>query len=332
MRRTSDYFSEYIYLLMLKILFDNKFINRLIMAAMIGVVYICIRPPGVVLLKRIASHSTQIMLLFLLVGLFFLVVDQKRLLFTAFGCSAALCLYFKNVANISLILPVKTAAPSLTILQSSASELGEDFELSLHRILQEKADVICFLELTPNWEQILRSSLTKAYPNRAELTRVDFYGLAIYSKYRISEIDTIYYDDIPTIQAGIQLDDMHKIQVYASNTSPPLFRKSFEQLQKQLDIIAGAVQQSHAPTITAGNYNLDQFSEELQGFRARAKLNDSRKSMSPSLNPPTHHLFYTDALECLSFENIYDSLNYRVGIVGEYQIKTPTAPLVGKVR
>ena len=292
-----------------------------------GVVLICVRPPDVVLLKRVASHSTQIMVLFLLVGIFFLIIDQKRLLFTAFGCSAALCLYFKYVANISLDLPIKTSEPSITFLQSSASELGEDWELSLNSILKQQSDIICFLELTPDWEAVLRDRLGRQYPNSAELTRIDFHGMAIYTKFKIVSVDTIYYEDLPTLQAHIQLDPKHDVRIFATNTNPPLFRKSFEQLRNQLDSIARRVQQDPAPAITAGNYNLDQFSEELQDFRARANLNDSRKSMSPSLNPPTNHLFYSRQLECLSFSNLYDPLNNRIGIFGEYQLRSLTHPL-----
>ena len=168
---------------MLRNLFDNQGLNRITALGMIMVVVVCVRPPDVVLLKRISSHSTQIMMLFLLVGMFFLIIDQKRLLFTAFGCSAALCLYFKYVANISLTMPVKTSEPALTVMQASASELGEDWELSLNAILQRSPDVICFLELTPDWEEVLRLKLIRNYPNYAELTRIDFYGMAIYTKY-----------------------------------------------------------------------------------------------------------------------------------------------------
>ena len=317
---------------MLKTLLRHKIINRLVILTMISVVIICIRPPDILLLKRIASHSTQIMVLFLMVGLFFLILDQRRLLFTAFGCSAALCLYFKNVANISLILPIKTAAPALRVLQTSASELGEDWKVSIHQIDQENADVICFLELTPDWARLLDAHLGRRYPNRAQLTRVDFYGLAVYTKYEIGEIDTVYYEDIPTLRTDITLDNELNVSLYVSNTSPPLFRKSFEQLRNQLGMIADQAQNSDKPIITIGNYNLDQFSEELQDFRAQAKLSDSRKTMSPSLNPPTHHIFYNGQLECLSFSNLYDALDYRIGIVGEYQIKNlPTSPIIGQV-
>ena len=218
-------------------------------------------------------------------------------------------------------LPVKTSEPTLTVLQSSASELGADWEVSLDAIQQKSPDVFCFLELTPDWEEVLQRRLLHDYPNHIQLTRIDFYGMAIFTKYKIMSVDTIYYEDIPTLQTRIRLNSQHEISIFASNTSPPLFRRSFEQLRNQLDAIAANVINCSSPAITTGNYNLDQFSEELQDFRAQADLNDSRKSMSPSLNPPTHHIFFNHQLECLSFANIYDSLNNKVGILGEYQLK-----------
>ena len=305
---------------MLRTLFDHKLINRLVMLGMIAVVIIAVRPPDVVIFRRIASHSTQIMLLFLLVGIFFLIIDQRRLLFTAFGCAAALCLYFKYAANISLRIPIKTSEPTLAITHTSTSELSEAPELSLKGLIEGNSDVICFLEITPDWEDLLRSRLTRYYPNRAELTRVDYYGLAIYTKYEIANVDTFYFEDIPTLKVDIKLDANHEISIFTTNTNPPLFRRSFEQLRNQLSHLADNVIGSGNPAITTGNYNLDQFSEELQDFRAKANLNDSRKSMSPSLNPPTEHLFYSRFWECLTFGNLYDSLNHKIGITGEYQL------------
>ena len=291
------------------------------MVAMVALTAICIRSPNVVFFKRIASHSTHIMLLFVMVGLFFLVINQRRLLFTAFSCAAALCLYFKYTANISLEVPVKTSDPSFKIAHLSTSELISDYEAALDAVKAQKPDLISVLELTPDWQEVLGRLLLTDYPFRAEVTRIDFYGLAVYSKYAISGTDTLYHEEIPTLRVEVLVDPNHTVQIFSSNTNPPLFRRSFEQLRDQLGHIASYIDHSELPTITAGNYNLDQFSDELQDFRAKADLNDSRKTMSPSLNPPTNHLFYNKHLTCLQFQNLYDTLSNRIGIIGEYQLR-----------
>ncbi len=306
---------------MLKALFGHIVINRLSMLGMVLVTFVCIDAPDVVILKRLASHSTQIMLLFVAVGLFFLIIDQRRLLFTAFGCAAILCLYFKLVADISLSQPVKTSEPSLTVAHLSTSDLASGWQLALKAVIDEQADIITFIELTPDWQKLLETHLQKHYTYHAELTRIDNFGLAIYSRFPITAVDTIYYEEIPTLDALIRLNPDLEVRILTSNTNPPLFRRSFEQLRNQLDAIAQRSLTYQGPTLTTGHYNLDQFSDELQDFRAKANLKDSRKTMSSSLNPPTNHIFYNDFLECLRFQNMYDTVNNRIGIFGEYQLR-----------
>ena len=111
---------------MLKALFQNRIISTLVIVGMLSITALSImKTPDIMILKRITAHAIQFMLLLLGAGLFFLAIDQKRLLFAAFGCVAALCLHFKRVANISLILPIKTSEPTLMVAQTSTSDLAE---------------------------------------------------------------------------------------------------------------------------------------------------------------------------------------------------------------
>ena len=286
---------------------------------MITIMALIIYTPNVVILKKIASHAVHIMILFLAAGMFFLIFDQKRLLFTAFACSAGLCLYFKFVANISINVPIKTSEPSLLITHTNTSELLDDVENNLSAFLKTDADIICLVEITPDWEVVLDDYFSETYPFSVTMTRIDHLGAAVFSKFPITRTDTIYYEDIPNLRIDLQVDRDHRLKLYCSNTNPPLYRRSFEQLRNQLNIIADQITGSNTPVMTCGNYNLDQFSDELQDFRAQANLNDSRKTMSPSLNPPTDHIFYSNALECLSFRNVYNQYSNRIGIIGEFQ-------------
>ncbi|NND06914.1 MAG: endonuclease/exonuclease/phosphatase family protein [Saprospiraceae bacterium] len=316
-------FNEVSLLAMLQRLFRHPLVNGMLVIGMIGLALLCIvKIPDVVLLKRIASHAIQIMLLFVAAGLFFLFANQQRLLFIAFGCAGALCLHFKYVGNISLALPVKTSEKSITILHTNTDDFSDDWHSVINTIIGTDADVVSFIEVTPNWAQLLLKVLDEYYPHHALITRIDPFGTAIFSRYPVVHRDTVVYENLPNLSAAIKIDNKKFIKVFSSNSNPPLFRSSFEKLRNQLDVMAKAISSSSHPVITAGNYNLDQFSDELQDFRAEAKLEDSRKTMSPSINPPTNHLFHTRDLECLRFFNVYDEKSNRLGIMGEYQFKS----------
>ena len=184
---------------------------------------------------------------------------------------------------------------------------------------QSNADILSVVEMTPDWEYVMSEQFSDVYPYRAFLTRIDHMGSAIFSRFPITQLDTIFYNYLPNLEARLQVNSTHQLAVYSSNTDPPLYRRSFEQLRDQLDVIATNITEKNCPSVTCGNYNLDQFSDELQDFRAKAHLNDSRKSLSPSLNPPTNHIFYNQSFECLSFQNMYNDNSERIGIFAEFQ-------------
>ena len=309
-------------LIMVKTLLKHRLVNPTLVVGMIALTAICIfKTPDIMMLKRISSHASQIMLLLLGSGLFFLVFDQKRLLFTAFGCVAALCLHFKHVANIDLILPVKTSEPTLTVAQVSTADLAEHWQTSVESLNQSNADVISILEITPDWQVLLKQQLEETYPYSTILTRIDLLGVGIFSKVPITKVDTLIFEEVPHLRATMDVENYAEIAVYTFNTNPPLFRTSLLQLRNQLSLLAGEIQGQNKACIATGNYSLDQFADEIQDFRAKTDLLDSRKTMSPSLNTPTSHIFYNEHFACLRFANLYDDASYRIGIIGEYQLK-----------
>lgn len=305
---------------MLKALFQNRVVSTLVIAGMLSITAISImKTPDVMILKRISAHAIQFMILLLGAGLFFLIIDQRRLLLTAFACVAALCLHFKRVANINLIQPVKTAEPVLMVAQTSTTDLAEHWQSSVNTLIRAQADILSIIDLTPDWETLLSERLDKVYPYRSFNTRIDNYGTAIFSKYPVVRTDTLNLQDIPHLKSTIEIPGGLQAYVYSFNTEPPLFRKSLLQLRNQLKNLSLDITKQPVPVITTGNFNLDQFADEIQDFRASAGLYDSRKSMSPSLFNPTNHIFYSKSFECLRFNNLYDSASVRIGIIGEYQ-------------
>lgn len=305
---------------MLKALFNNRVVSTLVIAGMLSITALSImKTPDVILLKRIAAHAIQFMILLLGAGIFFLIINQKRLLFTAFACVAALCLHFKRVANINLILPVKTSEPTIMIAQTTTSDLAEHWQNSVESLIRSKADILSIIEITPDWEVLLTDKLGNDYPYHAINTRIDIFGSAIFSKFPMLHTDTLNFKDVPHLKSTIEIPGGLQTQVYSFNTNPPLFRNSLLQLRNQLGELSDEIKKEPLPSIATGNFNLDQFADEIQDFRASANLMDSRKTMSPSLFTPTNHIFYSKSFECLRFSNLYDTASVRIGIIGEYQ-------------
>jgi len=297
-------------------------ILNIISLGLIGGTLLVIFTPEIVILKKFAGYSVQYMLALLIGGLLFLVLRQQRLMLISFVCCALLCIYFKKVSNINIIPPLKTAEPTFRLAHFQTSDLTINWADNLKFIAGEQIDIISLTEITPEWEPVLKELFDRKYPFNVYMVRIDYLGSCILSRFPIISADTFFYRQNPNLKVHLKIDDQYSMDLICSNTQPPLFRRSFEELRGQLDLIADNVRINPGPAVTVGNYNLDQFATELQTFRSKAGLSDSRKTLYLSLNtPPTNHIFYSDHLECLSFSNLYNPASLFIGIVGEYQFR-----------
>ncbi|MBX2816834.1 MAG: endonuclease/exonuclease/phosphatase family protein [Saprospiraceae bacterium] len=307
----------------MRALLNNRWIVNGLTLAMLAVLIICLyRPSQFIFLRTLAGYSLHLLFLYLAAGLGFMFFGQKRLLFTAFACCACLCLVLKVKADASIQAISTTSQPMLHVLQTSVSSIAGAWSDAYESIVESDPDVIAILEVSPSWKKALDSYLLEDYPHVAVNLRIDDFGTAIYSKTPIHHVDTLGSNSIPSLHVTTELVPETAVHLILSNTFPPLFQQSYQDLRQQLtDIGQVAGQLSDRALLTLGNYNLDQFSDELQDFRALGGLEDSRKTMTPSLSPPTNHIFFNEMLDFQHFSNLYDASSRRIGIQGIYQYR-----------
>lgn len=75
--------------------FDNRRVRQGLTIASLAGSLACIFPPQHPAFQWWAEKSVFVALGFLLLGLFFLIINKSRLMFVCLGCSAAIC-FFKN--------------------------------------------------------------------------------------------------------------------------------------------------------------------------------------------------------------------------------------------
>lgn len=76
-------------------IFDNQRIRQGLTILLLAGSLACIFPPNLPFFHWWAEHAAFVATGFLLLGLFFLIVNKSRLMFVCLGCSAAIC-FFKN--------------------------------------------------------------------------------------------------------------------------------------------------------------------------------------------------------------------------------------------
>ncbi len=188
-----------------------------------------------------------------------------------------------------------------------------------------KADILSIHEVTPAWNQWLQDSLGKDHPFSHTLVDIGIYGMAIYSKHKMTDIDTFYYKDAPNLRGKVEIDgkDLNFISIH---TLPVLDEFSKRRLQEHLDMVEKEVNTKTAPFLVFGDFNAVSWSSQVQYFLDETGLMESRLGFMPSnfsgnspfWETPLDHVFYSGHIVCTNFQNINDSQGHHLGILGSY--------------
>jgi len=294
--------------------------------------FICVFTPNYFLFKMGARFAVQIMLGYLLLGFVFMLIRQPKLMFTSFACCAGLCLFLKYASDGQLNLPLKTDNQTLEVAHFNVSASSIDFQNTINEILALDADVISFQEVTPDWDNELKVNLQEKYPYSKTIVRLDPFGLAIYSRFPLISVDTFMFEDTPNILGRVKVQDK-EVCFIVSHALPVFYTNDYERQRNHFMTIAQYSSNTNCPVITIGDYNAVPWSYEIQDFKAAAQLNDSRRGFMPASNGsfslfqiPSDHIFYSNHLKCVGFQEINSASSGHLGIKGSYQFNTNPKP------
>ncbi len=289
----------------------------------LGAAISCILPTDLSFLRTGANYTVHLMFGTLALGLIFLILQEKQLLFTSFIACAILCIHLKNSSNNVLQLPTKTVAEVLKIGQLNIANTQDHIFETIASIKQENADVLSLQEVTPDMALLLKSELAEAYPHRIIVHRKeDFLGLGIFSRIPFSDVDTFYVEDVPNLSVDLKCGQKD-IAVISSYVYPELSSGDSPEVLAQFEGIESFIQSKTCPVITVGDYNQLQFSNYLKDFKRLSLLNDSRRFQF--FDNPTDHIFFSSHFDCVQFQTISNRYTNHLGISGSYQLNMATA-------
>ena len=287
---------------------------------------LCIFPPDHLYFKWFAIKAPLIMLSFLLAGMFFLITKERNLMYVSLLSCGALCFFLRGTDGVEdlfrFVKPEPNLETKISVAHFNLSNLEQEYDLAIQAIIDTDADIVSIQELTPDWNWAFKNALTEAYPYSKNVVRIDFFGLALYSKYPITQADTFHYKDIPNIIGRIKVDDEHKEVLFvSSHMTPPVSSSSYKDIRLHLNQVAQNLNSFNAPMIVLGDYNVVPWSSEIQSFRSKTKLNHAQRDFMASLPNPIDYIFFSKEFNCLSFSNINGANENSIGIFGEYQFK-----------
>jgi len=288
---------------------------------------ICVFTPNYLLFKIGASFANQIMLLYLGMGLLFLILKQPKLTFTSFACCGILCMFLKLYSNWEWPIPVnpdQQVEVVMEVAHFNVTASNDDYQSTIDAIIASNADVVSLQEVTPDWQPYLKEFLKEAYPYSTSMVRFDPYGLAIYSKSKILSVDTFYFEIIPNLHVSVESRKKDlPVSIVSSYTKPPLSQSSVIQLQEHMRVIATYVQKISEPVITLGEYHAPPWFEEVRMLMQTGQLLDSRSRANQGLDNlfqyPIDYIFYSEQLRCSDFHIVEGPSTSNLGIQAAFE-------------
>ena len=286
-------------------------------------VLVCVLPIDMGIFRSSSNYTVHIMFANLALGILFLILDEKQLLFISFLACALLCIYLKTFSNNVLKLPTKTVQASLNIAQLNITSTHEHIYETIESIKNTDVDILSLQEITPDLGILLKQELAELYPYRSIVYRKeDFLGIGIFSKLPFANIDTFYVDDIPNLSMDVLCADK-ETSIITSFVYPELSSADNTKVLAQFEAIQKYAKQKSKPIIAVGDYNQLQFSNYLKELKREAFLNDSRRFQF--FDNPTDHILFSSHFECVEFQTISNRFTNHLGIKGSYQLNNSAA-------
>lgn len=174
-----------------------------------------------------------------------------------------------------------TSVSGLRLLAYNLYYENENYAKAIKMLESAEADILITLETTPVWEDHLKT-LKKDYPYTAEAINKASYGMTIYSKYELMNVERHYLNNnnVPSYSCNIQPTNLPLMQLYSVHPPPP---KHFEELpdnagqeEKALTKIGKRIAKDSMPTIVIGDFNDVAWGNTEELVQADNRLHDIR--------------------------------------------------------
>ncbi len=194
------------------------------------------------------------------------------------------------------ITRVNGSNPETEIRIFSANVLQENknYDSMLKQIMSSNPDIIFLLETNSEWAQAM-NELTKDYPFTLLAPLENTYGLLLYSRLKLHnpKINFLVKEDIPSVEAVIELPGGQKIKIWGLHPEPPVPHESLYSTAKDKELMKVALmaRESVQPCIVFGDLNDVAWSHTTELFRKTSRLLDPRRGRGFYSTFSAHHWY-----------------------------------------
>ena len=181
-----------------------------------------------------------------------------------------------------IYIPVDRPTPgseTLRVMSFNVLTTNSRYEEVLGQIKTTDPDVVTILEYSDDWDRACKN-LNQRYPHHIALPRWHGFGIAIYSKHPLSDVEVVQLTrdvtDNPLITANVSLGDQ-TIRLAAVHALSPINRYRMDLRNRQFTEAAQYLGQQDLPTVVMGDFNCVPWSPFLSDFLKQTGYRDSRQ-------------------------------------------------------
>ena len=192
----------------------------------------------------------------------------------------------------------------------------------------EDADFLSFQEVTEEWASVLKECFAGSHPFFKVVPLKSSYGMAIFSKCPLEQLQVKYWSDIPNFTGNINFYGT-RFHFVTAHTRSPVPRTDYVKRNEHLREIGEYLAGRLAPGILIGDLNAVPWDQAMLRLKSVAGMKDSRKGFAPTfrfkkipfLILPIDYILHTPKLQCLKFKVIRKSSSDHLGVTGTYYFK-----------
>lgn len=190
--------------------------------------------------------------------------------------------------------PLSDGDCSIKIFAANVYQENRNYKKMLQQITEMDPDVIYLLETDIGWAEAVKE-LQQSYPHFLLEPRDNTYGLLFYSRYPFEKAKIVHLvkDEVPSIDAVVQLPCGQKIQVWGLHPEPPVPNENLYATAKNKELmkVAFKARESKLPCIVFGDLNDVAWSHTTRLFRRTSELLDPRIGRGFYNTFSAHHWF-----------------------------------------
>jgi len=234
-----------------------------------------------------------------------------------------------SIYQLAWILPYTRFYP-IQVPKASASNQGQSIRIMTSNVLMpnhsaaklidlvklHQPDLVVTLETDTWWQEALQP-LHADYPHRVNRPLDNLYGMHLYSKYALEDVQVrdLIENDVPSIHCYLVLRDNLKVKCHFLHPAPPSPTENETSKPRDIELllIAREVADKPEPTIVSGDLNDVAWSPTTRAFRRISGLKDPRMGRGmfntfhadyPFMRWPLDHIFHSEHFELRTIQRM----------------------------